>query len=251
MASQPRPSTAATPSVSQPALHRMAALSKIIEKMSRLFGSRLTAQCVHQGGLEMRKKLFRLLGHAAAEKPLHQDAAQRAHEQRGIESWVDRLPEQSFLSSTLQDVGEEIQVDALQLVHVTDEVSRMLLLAQDEAQEELHRIEVLGNEGVVLVDEALDLIHLGESGQVVEDVDEVGLEGALDGGAEQGLLVVEVPEDQRLRDLGLLRHLRQGGVAVALRREQPHRGGDDLLPRVHALLVAQGSGGVNGSASTR
>src|SRR5262249_30130519 len=225
MGSQQKPSTAATPSVSQPVLPRIAALSKIIEKMSRRFGSRLTAQCVHQGGLEMHKKL----GHAAAEKPLHQDAVQRAHEQRGIESRVDRLPEQSFLSSTLQDVGEEVQVDALQLVHVTDEVSRMLLLAQDEAQEELHRVEVLGNEGVVLVDEALDLIHLGESGQVVEDVDEVGLEGALDGGAEQGLLVVEVPEDQRLRDLGLLRHLRQGGVAVALRREQPHRGGDDLL----------------------
>src|SRR5262245_12822875 len=133
----------------------MAALSKIIQQMSRLSRVGLPPQRVHEAGLEMRQQLGRPLGHVAAEKALHEDAVQRAHEQSGVESRVDRLAEESLLSPALQDVGEKIQIDTLQLIHVSDEIGRMLLLPQDEAQEELHRVEVLGDEGVVLVDEAL------------------------------------------------------------------------------------------------
>src|SRR5205823_9394641 len=59
-------------------------------------------------------------------------------------------------------VGQQVAVDLLQLVHVTDQIIGMLLLAQDEAQEELYRVDVLRNEVVVLVDQPLDLIDLGE-----------------------------------------------------------------------------------------
>src|SRR5262249_58891895 len=127
-------------------LPRTAALSKTMKKMSRLFGNRLTTQCVHQGALQVREELLRALGHVAAEEALHEDAVQRAHEQAGVEPRVDRLAEEPVASSALDDVGEPVPVDTLQLVHVTDEIGRMLLLAQDEAQEELHRVTVLGAE---------------------------------------------------------------------------------------------------------
>jgi len=75
--------------------------------------------------------------------------------------------------------------------------------------------------GVVLVDQLLDLVELGEPLEIVDDVDEVRLERALEGGPEELLLVLEVPEDQRLGDLRLLRDLGERGARVAVAGEEP------------------------------
>src|SRR5207253_11476528 len=88
------------------------------------------------------------------------------------------------------------------------------------------------------VDEPPDLIDLRFPLEIVDHVDEVRLESALERRAEELLLALEVPEDQRLRDLRLLRDLGERGVGVALAREETGRGLEDLLPRVHAASLA-------------
>ena len=50
------------------------------------------------------------------------------------------------------------------------------------------------------------------------------------------LLAVEVPEDQRLADLRLARHLGQRRVLVAVFGEQPGGGGEDPIAGLEALV---------------
>src|SRR5438876_77241 len=172
-------------------------------------------------------------GGLVAEEALDEDAVERRHDEPGVQVRVYRRAEYPLLATAVDDVGEQVAVHPLQLVHVPDHVVGMLLLSQDEAHDELHRVDVLGDERVVGVDQLPDLIDLGEALQVVEHVDDVGLQGALEGGPEELLLVLEVPEDERLRDLGLLGDLREGGVGVAVDGEQAGRGLEDLLAGVH------------------
>src|SRR5947207_6207746 len=80
----------------------------------------------------------------------------------------------------------------------------MLLIPQDEAHDELDRVDVLRDERVVGVDQLPDLIDLGETLQVVEHVDDVGLQRTLKGGPEELLLV-------RPTDVGV-RERRTSGV---------------------------------------
>src|SRR5207253_86016 len=205
----------------------------------------LSPQRVDQGGLEMLEEDLGAAGRLAAEEALDEDAVERRHDEPGVQVRVYRRAEYSLLATAVDDVGEQVAVYPLQLVHVPDHVVGVLLLPQDEAHDELDRIDVLGDERVVGVDQLPYLIDLGETLQVVEHVDDVGLQGALEGVAEELLLVLEVPEDERLRDLGLLRDLGERGVGVALRREEPGRGLEDLLPRVHGRNLPHPPGAVN------
>src|SRR5207245_2715801 len=143
-------------------------------------------------------------------------------------------PEDPLLAAAVEDVGEEVAIHAVQLVHVPDEVVGMLFVAQEQAHDELDRVEVLGDERVVLVDQALDLIDLGEPLEVVDDVDEVRLERPLQRRAKELVLVLEVPEDESLRDLRILGDLRERGIGVTLGREQARRARQDLFARISA-----------------
>src|SRR2546422_8424176 len=203
------------PSTSQPARVRMA--GRIEDSEAPVIGSgpgaaALSPQRVDQGGLEMLEEDLGAAGRLAAEEALDEDAVERRHDEPGVQVRVHRRAEYSLLATAVDDVGEQVAVYPLQLVHVPDHVVGVLLLPQDEAHDELDRIDVLGDERVVGVDQLPYLIDLGETLQVVEHVDDVGLQGALEGGPEELLLVLEVPEDERLRDLGLLGDLREGGV---------------------------------------
>src|SRR4029077_6322874 len=119
--------------------------------MSRLFDSRFAPQRVHQASLQALDETRPPFGGIVAEKSLHQDPVQRAHDETAVELRRDVLAEESLLAAALENVGKEIQEDALELAHVPREVVGMLLVTQDEAQEELDRVDVLRDEGVVLV----------------------------------------------------------------------------------------------------
>src|SRR4029077_20552825 len=185
--------------------------------------------------LQVLQQHFRTLVRVAAgaHEALHEDAVESAHDEPGLEAGDDGRAEDALLAAAVEDVGEEIAVHALELVHVPDEIVRMLLLAQDQAQEELHGVKVLGHEAVVSVDQQLDLVELRETCQLVEHVDDVGLERPLHGAPEELLLVLEVPEDERLRDLSLLRNLRERRARVPVRREETGRRLEDFLPGFH------------------
>src|SRR3989454_5228415 len=185
----------------------------------------------------MLEQRLGVAGGVGAEKALHEDAVERRHDEPGIQVRIDRRAKYPLLATAVDDVGEQVAVHPLQLVHVPDHVVGMLLLPQDEAHDELDRVDVLRDERVVGVDQLPDLIDLGETLQVVEHVDDVGLQRALKGGPEELLLVLEVPEDECLRDLGLLGDLREGGVGVAVDGEQAGRCLEDLLPGVHRPIT--------------
>src|SRR5881396_2842320 len=181
----------------------------------------------------MLEQRLGVAGGVGAEEALHEDAVERRHDEPGVQLGVYRRAKYPLLATAVDDVCEQVAVYPLQLVHVPDHVVGMLLLPQDEAHDELDRVDVLRDERVVGVDQLPDLIDLGETLQVVEHVDDVRLQRALKGGPEELLLVLEVPEDERLRDLGRLGDLREGGVGVAVDGEQAGRRLEDLLAGVH------------------
>ena len=141
----------------------------------------------------------------------------------------------ALLAPRLQDVGEQVAIDPEELGGAVEDVVEVLLLAHDQRQQEAHRVDVLADELEVDVDQLADLLELAEPReQLARRRSSTASSELGERGPEEILLAREVPEDQRLRDLRLLGDLRERGVGVALRREQPGRRREDLLTRVHA-----------------
>src|SRR5262249_39816448 len=171
-------------------------LSKIPKRMSSLETRRgprhSTPQCVDEGAVEVLEQRAGVVRRLPAEEALDEQPVQRGDDERRVLTGAHVFPEDPLLPSAVDDVGEQASVDALELVHVADDVVGMLLLAQDQADDELDGVDVLRDEIVVGVDQALDLVELREPLELVDDVDEVRLERALERRPEELLLVLEV-----------------------------------------------------------
>ena len=131
-------------------------------------------------------------------------------------------PETSGLAARLDDVGQQAAEDPVEVVDPRGDVVGLALAADHEGQQEAHRVDVVAHELVEEVDQPLDLGRLVETFEIV-DIDEIRLQRAAERGAEELLLAVEVPEDERLADLGLARDLRQRRVFVAVLGEEARR----------------------------
>ena len=93
---------------------------------------------------------------------------------------------------------------------------------------------MLAHEIVEEIDQPMNLRRLVQSIQLTDNVHEIRLERALESALEKPLLVLEVPEDERLADPRFLGDLRKRGAAESLRGEQPGSGLEDLVAGIHA-----------------
>src|SRR4029079_10068565 len=80
----------------------------------------LSPQRVEERRLEMLEQRLGLFRRLVAAKALEQDAVQRRHDDAGVEARGDARTEDALLPAAVDDVSEEVVVDAAQLVHVPD-----------------------------------------------------------------------------------------------------------------------------------
>ena len=191
-------------------------------------------QAPNEGLLEVGQQLGRVA--LIVHEVLDEDPVERGQNQRRIQRRVDVGAEAPALAAGLDDVGQQAAEDPVQVVDALGDVVRLALAADHEGEQKADRIDVVADEFVEEVDQPLDLRRFVEPFELV-DVDEVRLEGAAEGGAEELLLAVEVPENQGLADLGLTRHLRQRRVFVAVSGEQACRGRQDAIAGLQGLIA--------------
>src|SRR5262249_52672871 len=89
--------------------------------------SRLTPQRVDQGRLQVLEQYLGFHRAVVAEETLQQNAVQRRHDEAGVQTRRGGRAERPILAAGVDDVHQHVVVEAMELVHVPDEVVRTLL----------------------------------------------------------------------------------------------------------------------------
>ena len=151
------------------------------------------------GPLQAGQQFLGVLGVLLLDQVLDEQPVQRRHDQRGVLSRPHLGRKHALGPPPFENSREQPAVDVVERTGARDHLLRILVPAHHLRQDELHRVQVLGDKVVVVINQFLDLFTFSEPKEHLS-VNFIGREEVLQGGAKQVFLAVKVPQDERLAD---------------------------------------------------